>query len=172
MKKCWIVLLTALLLCGCGSRGAMETVMDSMEMPTPAEPREVYVQLPRDAAKQTMDTSGNLYFCKDYTLILQTVPGGDLQKTFLETTGYLPEQLSVMQTEKPDYTCYRCVWTAAGETGDQIGRCTILDDGNYHYILTAMAAAEKAGELTAGEWEEIFSSFCLALPEEETNKGS
>lgn len=174
MKKCWIVLLTALLLCGCGKQGALETVMDSVETPMRPEPREVYVALPKDAAKETMngEKGGNIYFCEDYILTLQTVPGGDLQKTFLETTGYLPEQLSVMHTEQPDYKCYRCVWTAAGEQGDQVGRCTILDDGSYHYILTAMAEAEKAGDLTAGAWEDIFSSFCFALPEEETNKGS
>ena len=174
MKKCWLILLLVLLLCGCGKQETLETVMDSAVAPPPAEPREVYVSLPQNAAKQTMalEDSGNLYFCGDYTVTLQTVPGGDLQKTFLETTGYSQDQLSVMQTEQPDYKCYRCVWTAAGENGDQIGRCTILDDGNYHYILTAMADAEKAGLLTNGAWEDIFDSFCFTLPEEQTNFGS
>ena len=171
MKKCWIVFLLVLLMCGCGKQGTLETVMDSAVEPPPAEPREVYVALPQDAAKQTMEGSGELYFCGDYTVTLQTVTGGDLQKTFLDTTGYVPEQLSVMHTEGTDYQCYRCVWTAAGENGDQVGRCTILDDGNYHYILTAMADAEKAGKLTAGAWEEMFDSFCFALPEE-TGLGS
>ena len=173
MKKCWIVLLSVLLLCGCGNKGALETVMDSPVAPPQAEPREVYVALPQDAAQQTMtsEDSGNIYFCGDYTVTLQTVPAGDLQKTFLDTTGYTKEQLSVMQTEQADYKCYRCVWTAAGERGDQIGRCTILDDGNYHYILTAMADAETAGQLTNGAWEDIFDSFCFALPEE-TGLGS
>ena len=172
MKKCWIVLLSAVLLCGCGKQGALETVMDSAVPPVQPEPKEVYVALPQDAAKETMAGGGDIYFCGDYTVTLQTVTGGDLQKTVLETTGYLPDQLSIMQTENPEYKCYRCVWTAVGESGDTVGRCTILDDGNYHYILTAMADAEKAGELTSGEWEEIFSSFCFALPEEETNMGS
>lgn len=174
MKKWWVICILALLLCGCGKQGELETVMDSAEIPMRPEPREVYVALPKDAAKETMngEEGGNIYFCEDYTLTLQTVPGGDLQKTILDTTGYLPEQLPVMKTENPEYKCYRCVWTAVGESGDQVGRCTVLDDGNYHYILTAMADAEKAGLLTNGAWEEIFDSFCFALPEEQTNFGS
>lgn len=174
MKKWWFVVLVALLLCGCGKAKDLETVSDVCDAPALSEPQEVYFTLPEGAAKEAMtsENSGSVYFCGDYFVTAHTVPAGDLQNTILETSGFLPEQLPVMKTLRGGCQCYDFVWTAAGEQGDQVGRCAILDDGNYHYVLTAMADAEDAGRLSRGAWEEMFSSYCIALPEEQVNIGS
>ena len=173
MRKWLLVILSGMMLCGCGRKGELETVMDSSVVPAPVEQMEVIVSLPKDAMAQVLSSEeGSIYFCGDYTLTMQTVSAGDLNSTFLDATGYLPEQLSVIKTEKPDYSRYDCVWTSAGEQGDQVGRCAVLDDGHYHYVLTLMADASKVCALSAGEWREVMDSFCLAHPEEEINIGS
>lgn len=174
MKKVILFLMLAVLLTGCKPPQVYETMDDSVQVQKPGEKMEILVSLPVDASRQVMSSeeNGEIYFCNDYILTMQTVEAGDLQKTFLNATGFKPEQLSVVETQQGDATRYSCVWTAVGETGDQVGRCAVLDDGSYHYVLTAMADASVAGELTEGAWQEIFSSFRLIAPEDVVDSGS
>jgi len=51
----------------------------------------------------------------------------------------MPKMIQVIKTAQDTYERYDFVWTAAGEDGLQTGRACILDDGNYHYALSAMA---------------------------------
>ena len=39
-----------------------------------------------------------------------------------------------------------CVWAAAGEGTDQVGKAVILDDGIYHYAVAVLVPSEQAGE--------------------------
>lgn len=174
MKKVWIVLLLAFMLTGCKEQKVYETMEDSVEIPVAGEKMEIFFNLPPEASQQVMsgEENGDIYFCNDYILTVQTTQAGDLEKTFLGATGFTPNQLSVMQTKQGDVTQYSCVFIAAGETGDQVGRCAILDDGHYHYILTAMADASLAGELSDGPWQGIFNSFSLISPDEVVDSGS
>ena len=66
---------------------------------------------------------------------------------------------------------YDCVWTAAGEGEDQVGRACILDDGSFHYVVSVMAGQSRSGELQP-VWQDIFDSFRLADPSIEFNTGS
>ncbi len=174
MKILVLGVIIGMLLVGCKAPGVYETMQDSVEQVTPGKKMEIVVRLPVDASRQVMSSeeNGDLYFCSGYTLTVQTVEAGDLQKTFYHATGFTPDQLSVMETQQGDVTRYRCVWTAAGETGDQVGRCEILDDGNYHYIVTAMAEEKMAGQLREGAWKDIFNSFRLIAPEDVVDSGS
>ena len=56
---------------------------------------------------------------------------------------------------------YEFVWAAAGEDGERLGRGVILDDGSYHYCLTAMRPAdpEKTSQIV---WSQVFQSFGLS----------
>ena len=47
------------------------------------------------------------------------------------------------------------------QEGEMVGRAAILDDGNYHYALSALAPAETAQQLEE-IWEAIFQSFAIA----------
>lgn len=174
MRKLVVIGLLAVLLCGCKGQESYETMMDGAAVPAEAEEMHIMVNLPEEAAKQAMaiDDSGSVYFCEDYILTVQTLPGGDLQKTVQETTGFLPEQLSMIETAQGNAKRYVCVWTSLGENGNQVGRCTILDDGNYHYVLTAMADEDKAGALSSGVWDGVFSSFRLIAHEDVVSSGS
>ena len=71
------------------------------------------------------------------------------------------EELTVMETQQGDYKRYEFVWAAAGETGEQLGRAVILDDGNYHYCLSVLRPAnpEVPSQVV---WSQVFQSFSLS----------
>lgn len=174
MKKYCLLLLCSLVLTGCTQAKNYETVMDSQVEQIPAEKMEIVVNLPGEASNTVMssDSGEKFYFCDGYTLSLRTADSGDLRKTVLDVCGFSPEQLPMVETVQGDAKRYAFVWTSAGENGDQIGRCAILDDGNYHYIVTAMADASVSGDLTDGPWREIFNSFRIVPAEEVISSGS
>ena len=174
LRKLWLVILLGVLLCGCKQTADFETVMDATVTNVPAEKMDVFVNFPEDAANEVMTTedSGTIYLCDNYTITVQTVPGGNLKSTVQNATGYTPEQLALIETVQGNYKRYCGTWTAVGETGEQVGRCIILDDGNYHYVLTTMADAQIAGKLLQGDWNELLNSFRIVLPEETVNSGS
>ena len=105
--------------------------------------------------------SSQLYMGDGFELMVDVQNAGDLSGTVRSMCGYEQENLTVIQTQQEGMDRYDFVWTAAGETGDRLGRGVILDDGNYHYVLTAMAPAEKA--LNYQEiWNGLFESFGIA----------
>lgn len=162
MKRLWIVLVLAVLLTGCSAQQTFETFLDTCDVPALAQIQQLQLSLPEEASVMTMDAgdNGKLYLCDGYTVTVQTLLSGDLQQTLQETTGFLPAQLQMIQTEVGDTMRYDCVWSAAGEGGDQIGRAAILDDGSYHYVVTAMADATSGGDMTQA-WNELFGSIKL-----------
>ncbi|MBQ3000564.1 MAG: hypothetical protein IJD63_02325 [Oscillospiraceae bacterium] len=160
MKK-WTVLLTLLLLLsGCSAEKDFETVGD-VYAPVTLTPREVMLTLPSDAAVQTLGSdAGKLYLCDGYTVTVQTLQGGNLEETIRSVTGFSSDRLTLLETQKDGFSSYSCVWSAAGEGGDQIARTVILDDGNFHYAVTAMADSNTAGQLSE-TWLNIFRSVSL-----------
>lgn len=161
MKKCWILVLLVFLT-GCSAAETFETVGDDVYLPAMAELREISVEIPQDASVQVMekDAQGKLYLCQDYALTVQTFESGDLEKTIQSLCGYSSNGLQLMQTEDGGLKRTDWVWTCAGEGGDQVGRAMVLDDGSYHYCLTAMAAAEIVGTLE-DQWNRVFTSVTL-----------
>ena len=161
MKKYLVVLLMLCLLTACGSEKPMETVQD-VYTPQTQTPMHVSLTLPEDASVQTMTSSqGQLYVCDGFTVTVQTLLGGDLSRTVMDTTGYDLSRLTLMETEKDGITCYRTSWATAGEGGDQAARTLILDDGKFHYAITVMAPEKEAGDL-ADTWQAIFTSVNLS----------
>ena len=172
MKKCWIVLLALVMLTGCGQPAESETVSDVYAPQQQPAARQIMVQLPPEAFTPVLQTEReSLYLCDRYSISVGTYEAGDLQKTIQNATGYLPEDLQIQKTVQDGVSRYNFIWTAASEEGIQVGRSCILDDGNYHYVLTAMAEESVAGELQS-TWHEVFSSFQLADKETDFNTGS
>lgn len=160
MKKVSILLALLLLLTGCGGNEVFERVED-VYAPVEETPKKLALSLPKEAAVATVSgSSGTLYLCDGYTVAVETLSGGDLNRTFRSVTGYSSDRLTVMAREKDGITAYRCVWTSAGEGGDQIGRSLILDDGAFHYAVTVMASASDATALQDA-WQSLFQSVTL-----------
>ena len=158
MKKfIWMVLLTALLT-GCTAEETLETVSDEWVVPVMAQPREMSVRLPEDTVAPVLEQDGRrLYMGRDYEIMLETLSSGDLSATIRSLCGYEQDQLTVLETRQGDYSRYDFVWTMAGETGDRLGRAVILDDGEYHYCMSAI---RDQGD-TQIPWRDVFGSFSL-----------
>ena len=162
MKKLCVAVLLGLVLSGCSAPEAFETMSDEYRIPDLPEAKKILVQLPESAAAAVLhdEAGGCLYLCEDFSVAIQTLQAGDMDATLRSVTGYPRDQLTLMETKPGDATQYECVFAAAGEAGDQVGRTMILDDGSYHYTLTLMASADAAGKLTE-TWQTILDSVRL-----------
>ena len=162
MKKWCLMMTLAMLLCGCGGAQTFETVADELVMNASAQPREILLTLPEETLLPAMETEqGTLYLCDGYDVAVQTMEGGNLDATVRQVSGFGKEDLTIMQTKAGEYTCYEFVWTAATDLGQQVGRAMILEDADYHYVLSAVAP-EKHAEEYHEIWNGIFDSFGIA----------
>ena len=67
MKKLLFILLTVLLLTGCGGKQNMETISDHLDIPTVSVMQKLQVELPIQFSTPVMEsqTAGKLYICDD-----------------------------------------------------------------------------------------------------------
>lgn len=162
MKILMVLVLSVLLLSGCGAAETLETLSDDLAQSVMGPMSEISVRLPDSAAAEVLSSEdgGKLYLCEDYALTLQTLAGGDMDRTARTLSGFSLAELTVLETGGGGLKRRDWVWTATGEQGEQLCRAAVLDDGTYHYCITVMADAEAAGALDT-EWDSIFSSFML-----------
>lgn len=162
VKKALVFLMMMGLLTGCGAEETFETVADEQAEQVIAQQRQIYVELPGEAASPAVESdSGRLYLCGDYEICIQTLEGGDRNATVRTLSGYEEAEVTVMELEREDARCWSFVWTSAGETGDMVGRAMVLDDGSYHYCLSVLADAETSRQNQAA-WDRMFETFRLA----------
>lgn len=162
MKVIVTLFLALLMLTGCTAAQVYETVTDEPVAAVSAQPREIRFDLAQEPILPAMESgSGQLYLCGDFDVMVQTLDSGDLKDSVYRISGFTPEELTLIQTASGDVDKYEFVWTSVTEEGHQIGRATILDDGNYHYALSATVDAELIQEYQE-IWNGIFESFELA----------
>ena len=162
MKKCLVFLLLSVFLTGCGTAPTFETMADEWAEAAAAPLREILLTLPEEAAVPVSESEiGRLYQCDGYEIAIQTLEAGDLDATIRSVTGYSRDALTVMQTSLDDIRRYDLVWSCLGEQGEQVGRARVLDDGNYHYVLSVLAEADRAGELET-VISQLFLSYSLS----------
>lgn len=173
MKKCLFLLGCILCLTGCGASPTLETVSDEIMQPVSNTVYYPVVNLPEEAAAAAMEgeDGGTIWLCDGYSITLQTLPGGDLDRTLRAATGFGQDGLCLLETWEGDIRRIQTVWVAAGETGEQVGRLTLLDDGENHHVLTCMA-----DDLTAGaqkeQWQELMDTFYLTDQPQMLHTGS
>lgn len=162
MKKWWMCLCVVFFLTGCAAAETFETVADDILQPVMAPAGEIVLTLPESASAQTAlgGDGDKLYFCDGYTVTVQTMDRGDLDRTTKTLCGFGADSLNIVETVNDGCKRWDWVWTAAGEGGDAVGRAAVIDDGNYHYCVTIMADAGKAGQLEA-EWSALLRSFSV-----------
>ena len=153
----------ALFLTGCGMAETFETVGDDLLQPVMGQIRQIDLDLPESAAAPVMneDDGGKLYLCDGYVLTVQTLDGGDLNRTVRNLSGFSVEDITILETHTQGIKRYDWVWSAAGEGGDQVGRAVVLDDGSHHYCVTVMADEQTAGSLD-DQWTRLFATVALS----------
>ncbi len=162
MKKCLFVLLILVFLSGCGSAPTFETVADEWVQDVAAPLREILLTLPEEAVLPVSESEiGKLYQCDGYEIAIQTLEAGDLEATVRSVTGYSREDLTLLETEQDGVKRYDLVWSCLGEQGEQVGRARVLDDGNYHYVLSVLAEADRAAQLE-NLISDLFRSYSLS----------
>lgn len=160
MKKFGVLFFAMLMLTACASQQTAETVADDMAVPVMAEPRKISVDLPEDGEQTVVEgVSGNLYLGSGYTIAIETLDAGDLDRTVYDLTGFHKTSLTVITTESDGVKRHEFVWATAGETGEQLGHGVILDDGNYHYCMSVLRPAEA--EMSQIIWDQVYQSFSL-----------
>lgn len=161
LKKLFVILLLPVLLLGCGVEPVFEEVEDMYEKTVfPTSTLDVMIPEKATVLTAAADSSDQLYFCDGYTMTVQTLAGGNLDRTLRALTGYGRDSLTLLETLRGEVPCYSCAWISAGEDGDQVGRLVLLDDGAFHYAVTVMASADRAGDL-AEEWDQILNRVSL-----------
>ena len=161
MKKYLVLTVLCCLLTGCAAEETFETIADELLQDAASPSWEILITLPQEAVVPVAQTeTGALYHCDGYELMLQTLPGGDLDATVRELTGYGREHVTMLKTNPGDYRRWDLVWTSMGEGGEQVGRASVLDDGCNHYVLSVLADAEEA-DRCRDSWEMVFGSFAL-----------
>lgn len=173
MRISAMVVLAALLLAGCKAQDTFETVADEPVVQVVSSAQSAVYTLPQEASLAVIgsDDGADVYLCDGYTVTVQTLPGGDLDRSVRTATGFPARELTLMQTRQEGYDRVQCAWSAVSEEGEQVGRMTLLDDGAYHYVITCMAPARDAQQLLP-VWKELFESFRLVSPEVTLDTGS
>ena len=159
MKKLCCLLIFVLFLTGCQSVQTFETMEDVYAPQAQSAPRQVELALPQDV-QTVAGANGRLYLCDGYAVTVEIFASGDLSSTLQQLTGFSPDALTMLQTMASDTRRYACAWSAAGESGDTVGRAVVLDDGQHHYCVTVMGQADDAGKL-AETWQELLNSVQL-----------
>ena len=155
----WLVVLLALILCGCCTQETFETISDEPVQQVMAAPREISVRLPDNAVAPVLETDARqVYLSEDYEIVIETLASGDLDATIRSISGFDKDQLTVMETQWEDVTRYEFVWAAAGENGDRLGRAVVLDDGSHHYCMSVLRDADAVSQVV---WRDVFGSFAL-----------
>ena len=162
MRKISVLLAAVLLLSGCNKQETMETVGDIDNIEAVSQIQKLELDLPKEAYVPVLQNESGemIYICEDYTVCVQTLEGGDMDRTLKTLTGFHSDDLTVMKTKADGVKRVSCVWSAAGEGGDYVGRVLVLDDGNYHYAVSVMAEFSKVGDISA-KWKELFDSVRL-----------
>lgn len=163
MKKLCLIVVLAALLAGCGKKN-YETRNTPCNTDATAAPGVISIMLPDQIATPVMSTQNGdrLYIAENYEICLQTISSTDLNTTLKSCTGFERDKLTIMETEQNGMKRYDCAWSAAGEGVQSVGRLMVLDDGNYHYVLTVTAPQEHADEMDAA-WKELEESFRVSI---------
>lgn len=155
------VLISILLFSGC-NKSHLETLGDPCAVSTVNKPAQLCIKLPDGQSNPVLaQDNKQLYLFEDLEIAAQTLPGGDLAQTFLDSVGYSIEDLTVIETKVKGLTRYDSVCSVLGEGQEQVVRIVIIDDGLYHYVVTAAVTAEQA-EACLADTNYIVDSLSLS----------
>lgn len=126
----------------------------TMVLAMPTDVEEVFS--PSDEARQLYAQPGGAL-----TITTEVLQAESLDILLSELTGLERSCLTMITTWQEGLPKHDLTWTAAGESGMNVYRSAILDDGTYYYIATAAVPEEQAAEY-ANEMRVCLSGAFLA----------
>ena len=172
MKKLLPAALAALILLpGCAGTEAWETVSDTLGGVVEAsasapgeEPFDIIFSVPSDAVLETFSqTDTRAVYVQadgDYQIESLVLATPDIDEVVRELTGFLPDAVEKVKTERFSMPEYRFVWYSESEEGGYLSRAAVLTDAEYSYALVFSARAETGTQYSACR-DEVLSSFGL-----------
>ena len=170
MKRLIGVLIVFLMLTGC-SEPVWETVSDPAEIGADTVWQEhaytLQIGVPDGVSLVEETAEGRLYATEDGELEIETrtfLTSG-VDQAIRELSGYVREDLTVLQTQRFGLPEYQFAWVAQTESGSRLYRADLVLDGTCCYAVVC-SSLEEAGDYYAFQARQVFSSF--GLSEQET----
>lgn len=175
MKKAVAVLLifSVLALGGCSARQetVWETVDDTGQTLQASYLDEAYTMqfdVPQDAVVQTFSGAAGKQVYEqtdgDYSIISEVLLCADADEAIRRVSGFEPEQLSVVETNRFGMPEYQFAWYAGSDEGGRLYRADVLVDDLYCYVLT-FSVREGLGSTYDTTAKQVFASYSLFYDE-------
>lgn len=175
MKKLAVCLMLSLLLILYGCSGKAETVWETVDDELPAaevsyldEAYSIKYDVPEDAVVETFSPASGRSIREhpdgDYAITSEVFLSSGAEETIRRLSGFEPEELRVVMTERYGMPEYQFAWYAGGDEGGYLYRTDVLMDDLYCYALT-FGVREGLGNAYDSTSEQVFSSFSLFYDE-------
>lgn len=169
MKKLLVGLLCLLPLCGCAAETQWETVSDTIDDAVAVsslgeQPYQISFSVPMDAVLETFSqTNTSTVYSHaegDYEISALVMETTGIDEVIQELTGYVPEVVQTVQTERYGMPQYQFVWYSQSEDGGWLHQASVLTDVEYSYALV-FSAREQTGTTYSDCRSEVMKSFGL-----------
>lgn len=168
MKKLVCVgVVCTLLLTGCAAEPTWETVDDCFDQTVSApveQPYQIMFSVPMEAVLETFSRreNGTVYSHPDgdYEIQALVLQQTDIDEIILDLTGFLPETVQRIETERYAMPEYQFVWYTTSEEGGWLHQADVLTDRDYSYALI-FSAREHTGTTYHSCRADVMRSFGL-----------
>ncbi len=172
-KMCCIALVVGLLLTvtGCGEEKPQSSEENHCSLKDEkALPRyDISVATPANAPElETFQGEGCQVFAQedgDFYFAVQTLQADSLDALLMELTGKQQNSMTILTTWQQGMPRHDLNWVSAGESGLEVNRAAIIDDGSYYYTVTLTVPEDNAAEIFR-EQEDCFDSIWLTENQE------
>lgn len=177
MKK-WLVFVCvaacAAMLCACAAQTqtAWETVDDEIVQDCANWQSGAYsisFDVPEDAVEQSYaeDSTRQVYTASDgaYEIVAEVLLDASADSVVRRLTGFEPERMQVLQTQRGDLMEYRFAWYAGGDEGGRLYRADAVLDEPYCYVLM-FSSSEASGTKYDSTAASVFASMALTSGDE------
>ncbi len=167
MKKLLCICAVCVLLTACAAEPTWETVDDTLDQAASArveDPYQIMFSVPMDAVLETFSRSetSTVYTHPDgdYEIQALVLPETDIDKIVLDLTGFSPDAVQRIETERYAMPEYRFVWYSSSEEGGWLHQADVLTDSDYSYALI-FSAREQTGTTYQACRADVMKSFGL-----------
>lgn len=174
MKKITVALTLILMiaLSACADKGAEEALVIQDEIPSSETTQSlkytITFAMPDSAIQATAATPADKVWYEaadgSYCIITEITPQSDAASVIQDMTGFAPEELDIIRSQRLSMPEYRFRWVSEGEKGLEVCSGAVLEDTGYSYSIQFRAAEDCAKDCRDIR-DDVLSSFSLFYDE-------